>query len=218
VTFSRKVDYFSAGSTPAEEGFARRDVLLMGALALAVSAPLAAQSASKATRLIAAARRQIGVTVTYDPAYSRLGFPGGDVARSKGVCTDVLIRAYRDALGLDLQALVNADMKRAFAAYPKRWGLRTTDRNIDHRRVPNLQTFLSRAGASLPLSSSASDWKPGDIVTSLVGGTLPHIGIVSDRTTLFGRPLVLHNIGRGTREEDALFAHKLTGHYRWGLS
>jgi uncharacterized protein len=218
VTFTRKVDYFSPRSPSARERFARRDVLFMGALAIAISSPLAAQPASKVARLIAAARRQIGVTTTYDPAYSRLGFPGGDVDRSKGVCTDVLIRAYRDAFGLDLQALVNADMKRAFTAYPKRWGLRTTDRNIDHRRVPNLQTFLARAGASLPLTSNAGDWKPGDILTSLVGGTLPHIGIVSDRTTLFGRPLVLHNIGRGTREEDALLAHKLTGHYRWGLS
>jgi uncharacterized protein len=167
--------------------------------------------------LVAAARKQIGVTLLYDPAYSRLAFPNGDVPRSKGVCTDVVIRAYRDALGLDLQALVNADMKRAFAAYPKRWGLKTTDRNIDHRRVANLEVFLSRRGARLPISSDLATWQPGDIMTCLVGGTLPHIGIISDRKTSAGRPLVIHNIGRGTQEEDILFAFKLTGHFRWGV-
>ena len=110
------------------------------------------QSRPKATRLIEAARKQIGVTLHYDPAYSGLAFPNGDVPRSRGVCTDVVIRAYRDAFGIDLQSLVNADMKANFAAYPKIWGLRRTDRNIDHRRVPNLQVFLKRQGAVLPLS------------------------------------------------------------------
>jgi uncharacterized protein len=192
---------------------------LLGALAslpLLPSVSLAQQSRSPAA-LINAARKQIGVTVTYDPAYSRLAFPGGDVPRSKGVCTDVLIRAFRDAFGLDLQALVNADMKRAFSAYPKRWGLKSTDRNIDHRRVPNLETFFTRRGARLPTVSDPAAWRPGDIMTCLVGGNLPHIGIVSDRKTLVGRPLVIHNIGRGTQEEDILFAFKLTGHFRWGL-
>jgi uncharacterized protein len=176
-----------------------------------------AQQRRPATLLIAAARQQIGVTLAYDPAYSRLAFPGGDVARSKGVCTDVVIRAYRDALGIDLQSLVNEDMRRSFGTYPKRWGLKTTDRNIDHRRVPNLQNFLGRQGASRPVTLVAADWHPGDIFTSLVGGTLPHIGIVSDRTSFLGRPLIIHNIGRGTREEDSLFDHKLTGHYRFRL-
>ena len=171
----------------------------------------------KASRLIAAARSQIGVTLTYDPAYSTLSFPGGDVPQSRGVCTDVVIRAYRDALGLDLQALVNADMTAHFSAYPRRWGLSRPDRNIDHRRVPNLQTFLTRQKAVLPLSARGEDWQPGDIVTSLVGGTLPHIGIVSDRST-GSRPLIIHNIGNGTREEDVLFAHRQTGHYRWLLA
>jgi uncharacterized protein len=191
----------------------------LGALAslpLLPSVALAQQSARPAA-LISAARKQIGVTITYDPAYSRLAFPGGDVPRSKGVCTDVVIRAFRDAFGLDLQALVNADMKRAFSAYPKRWGLKSTDRNIDHRRVPNLETFLSRQGARLAIASDASSWRPGDIMTCLVGGNLPHIGIISDKKTLTGRPLVIHNIGRGTKEEDILFAFKLTGHFRWGV-
>ncbi len=171
----------------------------------------------KPARLINAARSQIGITVNYDPAYTQLGFPGGDVPRSKGVCTDVVIRAYRDAFGIDLQALVNADMKVNFAAYPKIWGLRGADKNIDHRRVPNLQTFLKRKGAVLPLTSNPQDWKPGDIFTSLIGERLPHIGIVSD--SMAGtNPMVIHNIGGGTREENMLFAHKLTGHYRWQLA
>ena len=179
--------------------------------------PVEAIRANPAYLLIAAARRQVGITLAYDPAYSKLAFPGGDVARSKGVCTDVVIRAFRDGLNVDLQALVNADMKRAFAAYPKRWGLKSTDSNIDHRRVPNLQTFLVRQGAKLPVTSTYADWRPGDIFTSLVGGTLPHIGIVSNQMSQQGAPLVIHNIGRGTREEAALFDHPLTGHYRWGL-
>ncbi len=198
----------------------RRAFLWSGGAAMLAgcSGKAPAQTSGSASRLISAARTQVGVTVAYDPAYTRLAFPGGDVSRSKGVCTDVVVRAYRDGLGLDLQALVNADMKLAFGAYPKRWGLRTTDRNIDHRRVPNLQTFFARQGAKLALTERPEDWRPGDIFTSLVGGTLPHIGIVSDRLSAFGRPLIIHNIGAGAREEDGLFDHRLTGHYRWGLA
>ena len=185
--------------------------LCFGALGLAGRAA----AATTAERLVAAARRQVGVTLAYDPAYSTLAFPNGDVDRAKGVCTDVLIRAYRDALGIDLQALVNADMKGDFGAYPKNWGLRRPDRNIDHRRVPNLATSWTRQRARLPVSSDPADWRPGDIFTSMTGGRFPHTGIVSDRTTAAGRPLVIHNIGRGAREEDALFDHPLTGHFRW---
>ncbi len=190
--------------------------MMLAGLASLPACPALAQPVSRVHALIAAARRQIGVTLAYDPAYSRLGFPGGDVPRAKGVCTDVVIRAYRDALGLDLQALVNADMRAAFAAYPKRWGLKRPDSNIDHRRVPNLQTFFMRKHAQLPIPADLSLWQPGDIMTCLVGGTLPHIGIVSDRRTMIaGRPLLIHNIGRGTREEDALGEHRITGRYRW---
>lgn len=185
------------------------------ATAVLASSPALAQRRS-ASVLIAAARRQIGVTLAYDPAYSRLAFPNGDVPRSKGVCTDVVIRAYRDAFGLDLQSLVNADMKRAFGSYPKRWGLKTTDRNIDHRRVPNLQTFFTRQRANRATPGNWSDWQAGDVLTCLVGGTLPHIGIISDRkSALTGRPLLIHNIGNGTREEDAIADHRITGRYRW---
>jgi uncharacterized protein len=181
------------------------------------SLPENAVATTKASKLIAAARTQIGVTVNYDPAYTQLPFPNGDVPRSKGVCTDVIIRAYRDAFGIDLQALVNADMKSNFTAYPKNWGLKRADKNIDHRRVPNLQAYMQRQSASLPISPRPSDWLPGDIVTSLVGGRLPHIGIVSDRMA-GNMPLVIHNIGGGTQEENVLFAHKLSGHFRWQLA
>lgn len=203
--------------------FDRRGFVAAGAAALLAACGNSAaranpRSASPAAlRLIAAARAQIGVTRSYDPAYTRLAFPGGDVPRSKGVCTDVVIRAYRDAFAIDLQEQVNRDMSAHFRAYPRRWGLARPDRNIDHRRVPNLETFWTRQAARLPLSQRGQDWQPGDLFTSLVGGTLPHTGIVSDRVTATGVPLVIHNIGAGTQEEDMLFAHRLTGHFRWRL-
>lgn len=190
----------------------RRTVLAGCAAALAVPlVPAFAAPRRSAAALVAAARRQVGVTLSYDAGYTRLAFPGGDVRRSRGVCTDVIVRAYRDAFGIDLQALVNASMRRDFAAYPKNWGLRAPDRNIDHRRVPNLATFLTREGARLPIPTDPSGWQPGDIFTSVIGGRLPHIGIVSDR-----RPgWVIHNIGGGAREEAALFDHRLTGRFRY---
>ncbi|OWQ92657.1 DUF1287 domain-containing protein [Sphingopyxis witflariensis] len=190
-----------------------RRAFIGAALAFGIAGP--ALAATGAQRLVAAARRQVGVTLAYDPAYSVLAFPGGDVPRAKGVCTDVLIRAFRDAMGIDLQALVNADMRANFGAYPKNWGLRRPDRNIDHRRVPNLAAYWKRQGAALAVTSDAADWRPGDVFTSLVGGRLPHTGIVSDRKSAAGVPLVIHNIGAGAREEDALFDHRLTGHFRW---
>jgi uncharacterized protein len=195
----------------------RRNLILAAGASAIVSARATADRMSSAQLLIHIARKQVGVTLRYDPAYSQLAFPNGDVPRFKGVCTDVVIRAYRDAFRIDLQALVNADMKTAFSAYPRRWGLKTTDRNIDHRRVPNLETFFKRQGAALPIPSNHADWRPGDIVTSLVGGTLPHIGIVSDRLARNGNLMVIHNIGSGTREEDALFDHRITGRYRWRI-
>lgn len=181
---------------------------------LALAAPsLAAASVHRSARaLIDAARRQVGVTLAYDPGYTALPFPGGDVPRARGVCTDVVVRAYRDAFGLDLQALVNADMRRDFAAYPRRWGLASPDASIDHRRVPNLATFFVRRHARLPLPVEPAGWRPGDIFTSLIDGRLPHIGIVADRPGT-----VVHNIGGGAREEEALFRYPLTGRYRWAL-
>lgn len=163
--------------------------------------------------LVTAARRQIGVTVLYDPAYVRLAYPGGDVPASRGVCTDVVIRALRTQ-GIDLQQRVHEDMRADFAAYPRTWGLRAPDRHIDHRRVPNLQTWFKREGWAIVVTPNARDYRAGDLVTWMLPGHLPHIGIVSDRRTTGGTPLVIHNIGRGTREENILFAHPITGHYR----
>ena len=195
--------------------FERRDFLISSlAFGLAASAPAAAAprpASPRAAALIAAARRQIGVTRAYDPAYSVLAFPNGDVPRARGVCTDVVIRAYRDALSLDLQAEVHRDMARTFSAYPRRWGLRRPDRNIDHRRVPNLEVFWHRAGARLPLGG----WQPGDVFSALVGERLPHTGVISDRLSPLGNPMVIHNIGRGTQEEDILAAGRMTGRFRW---
>ena len=197
----------------------RRSALL-GGLALAACGPAEAQvrpATARAKALIAAARRQVGVTLAYDPAYTALDYPGGDVPRGKGVCTDVLIRAYRDAFGLDLQVEVHRDMAAAFRAYPKRWSLKRPDRNIDHRRVPNLETFWTRQSARLPIPARAEDWQPGDLFTTLIEGRLPHTGIVSDRLAGNGNPLVIHNIGSGAREEDMLLAWRPTGRFRWRL-
>lgn len=176
---------------------------------------LAWLSACAEEGISSAAREQIGVTVNYDPAYVVLDYPSGDIPRSSGVCTDVLIRALRDAKGADLQVLVHQDMRANFAKYPKRWGLTRPDRNIDHRRVPNLRTYLERHHISFGKPTRESTFEAGDIVTCLVGGRLPHVMIVSDKMSAAGLPLVIHNIGSGTREEDALFDFVLTGHYRW---
>ena len=179
-------------------------LLLVGTPALAEIRP---------QQLVRDARGQIGVTMSYDPAYRKIAFPMGDVPLSTGVCTDVVIRALRGQ-GVDLQALVNKDMKTAWAAYPKIWGLQKPDGNIDHRRVPNLEVFFRRHGQSLSLSDKTT-FKAGDIVTwRLPQSNLPHIGIVSDKRAADGTPLIIHNIGRGTQEEDALFAYPQTGHYR----
>jgi uncharacterized protein YijF (DUF1287 family) len=177
-------------------------------------APLGALWADSAP-LVAAARGQVGKTTVYDPAYVTLKYPGGDLPEERGVCTDVVIRALRKGHELDLQKLVHEDMASSFSAYPKNWGLKKTDKNIDHRRVPNLQTYFKRKGYSLPVTEVAADYLPGDLVTCTVPPHLPHIMIVSDKSTSDGRPLVIHNIGRGAQEEDCLFTYPLTGHYRW---
>lgn len=173
-----------------------------------------AQVPEFAKETVAAARAQLGVTVHYDPSYIGLEFPMGDVPRAGGVCTDVIIRALRDAHGIDLQALVHADMRAHFANYPNNWGLRGPDKNIDHRRVPNLRRYFERQGAEIPKTSNAADYVAGDIVTWVLPGNLTHIGIVSDHIGPTGAPLILHNIGEGAQEEDILFLYKITGHYR----
>jgi uncharacterized protein YijF (DUF1287 family) len=173
-----------------------------------------ARAAAAAHPLVRAARAQIGVVRYYDPTYVRLDYPGGDVAGDRGVCTDVVIRALR-VQGLDLQQRVHEDMRANFAAYPSLWRASATDRSIDHRRVPNLRRWFERQGWSLPVSADAADYRAGDVVTWDLGRGQTHIGIVSDRRSRDRRrPLILHNIARGTQEEDVLFAYAVTGRYR----
>lgn len=165
--------------------------------------------------IVAAARAQVGLTVHYDPAYRKLAYPGGDVPPERGVCTDVVIRALRTARSIDLQRQVHEDLAANRDAYPdlKRWGLSRPDPNIDHRRVPNLMTWFRRAGYSRPVTRAAADYLPGDVVAWDLGRGILHIGIVSDLKP-DGVPLVVHNIGAGTREEDILFRYTIIGHYR----
>jgi len=165
--------------------------------------------------LVEAAQDRLKQRITYNGAYMKLDYPGGDVPANIGVCTDVLIRSYRAAYGFDFQKAVHEDMKANFSTYPKNWGLKRTDRNIDHRRVPNLETYLIRQGASLGISREPSDFQPGDIVSWRLAGGLPHIGIVSDRKAADGTPLIIHNVGAGPQEEDVLFLYKMNGHFRF---
>ncbi len=166
--------------------------------------------------LVAAAIERTRHRVVYDGSYRTLGYPGGDVPGDIGVCTDLVIRAYRSGLGIDLQRVVHEDMSRAFGAYPQIWGLDRPDRNIDHRRVPNLETFFTRHGRSLAVSDDPDAYRPGDLVTWRLPGNLPHIGIVTDRRSADGRrPLIAHNIGRGPQLEDMLFAYPISGHFRY---
>jgi uncharacterized protein YijF (DUF1287 family) len=171
--------------------------------------------AATAGDLVAAALERTRHKVIYDPAYRVIAYPMGDVPAGTGVCTDEVIRAYR-ALGIDLQQLVHEDMKVSFSSYPRNWGLSRPDRNIDHRRVPNLQVFFTRHGKSLPVTGRGSDYAPGDLVTWDLGGNVPHIGMVTDRRSADGtRPLIVHNIGAGPTLEDMLFDYRITGHYRY---
>ena len=175
---------------------------------------ITAADSSRIKDFVEAARSQIGKTLFYDPSYQTLSYPNGDVPIDRGVCTDVIIRALRVAYNYDLQQFVHEDMKQNFSKYPKIWGLKRPERNIDHRRVPNLKTFFQRKGWSLPASTQVSKFKAGDIVTCIVPPHLPHIMIVSDRMNRNNIFLVIHNIGSGTQEEDLLFEFQITGHYR----
>jgi uncharacterized protein YijF (DUF1287 family) len=192
----------------------RRQILAC-AVALPFSAPIASRAAPlpNAKRLVGAAEAQIGVTLDYDPAYVRLAYPGGDLPLVRGVCADVIVRAYRRGLGIDLQREVHEDMVRAFASYPALWGLKRPDRNIDHRRVPNLAAFFRRRGAAL---AAGEAFEPGDLVTQMVNGHLPHIVVVSNRRSAdSSRYEVIHNIGEGTVRADTLGAYPMTGHFRY---
>ncbi|MDQ7916517.1 DUF1287 domain-containing protein [Mesonia sp. MT50] len=178
-----------------------------------VSLSCFSQSETKAQQLATAAITLTAQQVTYDPSYFSMDYPNGDVPANKGVCTDVVIRAYRD-LEVDLQELVHQDMKAHFDKYPNLWGLKSTDTNIDHRRVPNLMVFLKRKGTEKPISDHPKDYLPGDIVCWSLGGGKTHIGVVSDeKTTDLKRYKIVHNIGAGQVLEDVLFDYKIIGHY-----
>jgi len=203
----------------------KRRVLILGMAATYLARPLlSAPGPSNGQRLADAARAQVGVTTGYDPAYTRVSYPGGDVPRSTGVCADVIVRAGRDAFGLDLQRLVHEDMARDFDAYPshKTWGERGPDANIDHRRVLNLETYWARTGSRIWMAAAATpgDEFPapvlvGDILTWRLDARLPHVGIVAEVAP--GRVAVVHNIGNGTEVTllAAFHAHRAAGLFRW---
>ena len=198
----------------------RGDILVNGATAflsllLGAQAEAPQRAAELLDRVVAAAVSQTTAKVQYDGSYRRIGYPGGDVPSSIGVCTDVVIRAYR-AVQIDLQQRVHEDMRAAFQAYPKLWRLARPDSNIDHRRVPNLQVFFRRRGAELPATKNPQDYTPGDLVTWMLPGNLPHIGIVTSQRTADGqRPIIVHNIGNGPELEDMLLRYPITGHFRY---
>lgn len=176
-----------------------------------------AQLPTGVPKLLESARSQIGETVEYDGSYRAIPYPAGDVAKETGVCTDVVVRAFRK-LGYDLQQLVHEDMRSNFDLYPSRrlWGLSKPDSNIDHRRVPNLETFFSRFGKKLSPNLASDPAQPGDLLVWMLPGNLPHIGIVSDRKRWgWGHYLVIHNIGRGAKEEELIGQYDLVGHYRY---
>ncbi|MFY8182409.1 MAG: DUF1287 domain-containing protein [Flavobacterium sp.] len=157
----------------------------------------------------------IDENVVYTPDYVSLKYPNGDVPAKTGVCSDVVIRAYRK-LGIDLQKEVHEDMKANFSKYPTKWGLKKTDTNIDHRRVPNLEVFFERKGKKLEVSNNPKDYKTGEIVTWMINGKLPHIGIVTHKKSIDGNPIIVHNVGGGQVAEDCLFSWEIVGHFKYG--
>jgi uncharacterized protein YijF (DUF1287 family) len=167
-------------------------------------------------KLSNAALSIINSEIEYTPDYVAIKYPNGDVPAATGVCSDVVIRAYRK-LGIDLQKEVHEDMNSNFSKYPTKWNLKKTDTNIDHRRVPNLEVFLARKGEKLSVSNDANDYKTGEIITWMINGKLPHIGIVTHKKSADGkRPMLVHNVGGGQVLEDCLFTYEIVGHYQYG--
>jgi uncharacterized protein len=176
--------------------------------------PLPENASSELKQMLEGAIAQAGVTTSYDPAYVALDYPGGDVPEKTGVCSDVVVRAFRKA-GVDLQKEVHEDMKSARSAYPTKWGANAPDKNIDHRRVLNLMKYFERRGKSLPISNTAADYQPGDVVAWELSNGIDHIGIVTNMLSESAdQYLIVHNIGAGTRIEDVMFAWTIKGHYR----
>lgn len=182
---------------------------------IAVSYP--ENSKSFEEKLSESALSIVDPSIDYDPAYFKIEYPNGDVPQNKGVCTDVVIRAYRK-LNIDLQKEVHEDMLKNFSAYPNlaKWGMTKTDTNIDHRRVPNLEVFFERKGLKLPITKNANDYKTGELVTWRINDKLPHIGIVTSKKSKDGkRNLIVHNVGGGQVLEDCLFEYTIVGHYKY---
>lgn len=203
--------------TTAAFNFACRTTVTSKDFAPAVEQPkLSEIQSSEIKKVLESAESQLNVTKGYDPAYVVIKYPMGDVPPETGVCSDVVIRSFRNA-GVDLQKEVHEDMQKDFAAYPQKWGLRSPDTNIDHRRVPNLQTFFARRGKSLPITANAADYQPGDIVSwDLDGKGMTHIGVVSNLwNAATKRYSIIHNIGGGVISEDKIFDWKIIGHYRY---
>jgi uncharacterized protein YijF (DUF1287 family) len=193
----------------------KSEKLLLLIFLLNVSFSVCSGQAEITKKLSVAAIALTKQDVNYDPSYFKISYPNGDVPSNKGVCTDVIIRAYRK-LGIDLQKEIHEDMQKNFAIYPKNWGLKTTDSNIDHRRVPNLMTYFSRHGKVLRKSTQPSDYHPGEIVTWDLGNGVLHIGIIIDKKTNDGlRYMVVHNIGNGQEISDCLFSYAIIGHYQY---
>ena len=177
--------------------------------------PLPDNAAPQLKQMLDGAIAQAGVTTEYDPAYVALEYPNGDVPEKTGVCSDVVVRAFRKA-GIDLQKEVHEDMKAARSEYPTKWGANAPDKNIDHRRVLNLMKYFDRRGKSLPISDAAGDYKPGDVVAWELTNGIDHIGIVTNMLSESAdRYLIVHNIGAGTRIEDVLLSWTIKGHYRF---
>lgn len=197
-----------------------KNIFLLASLLLAIAFTSAiADTLNKTDLLVDAVIKQTKDDVTYNGAYFKIAYPMGDIPAEYGVCTDVVIRAYRK-LGIDLQQLVHEDMRGNFSLYPakRNWGQTKTDTNIDHRRVPNLQIFFTRHGKKLAVTNKPGDYQTGDLVTWILPGNLPHIGIVTNKLSADGqRPLIVHNIGAGPKLEDMLFEYPISGHYRYGL-
>ncbi|MBE8717993.1 DUF1287 domain-containing protein [Cellvibrio polysaccharolyticus] len=178
---------------------------------------LATSALADMDKVLQAAMASTQQNITYNAAWFKIDYPGGDIPPQFGVCTDVIVRSYR-AIGIDLQKEVHEDIRAHFDQYPARriWNQTRPDTNIDHRRVPNLQTFFTRHGESLTPGKKGEDYQPGDMVTWMLPGNLPHIGFVSEKQSADGkRPLIIHNIGAGPKLEDMLFDYTITGQYRY---
>jgi uncharacterized protein len=189
----------------------------IAALFLLTATPIFANEATTQNFMKSALKLE-NPSIRYDSQYTVIPYPNGDVASDRGVCSDVVIRAYR-GIGIDLQARVHTDMAAHFSLYPKLWGHSKPDTNIDHRRVPNLRVFFARHGSVLPITKHYDDYKAGDLVTWNLKtvGSLPHIGIVTDKKNTSGHLLIMHNMGYGQIMQDMLFDYTITGHYRYGL-